>query len=70
MFTHNNLHGAFQPSGRSEPAWQFSGEGGPQEVQKMKEIVTNDLRILSLDRYLTEPIEALTQTQTYTIILL
>ena len=60
MFSLNNSHGAFQPFGKREPAWQFSGEHGPQEVSKMKEIITNDLRILSLDRFLTEPIEALT----------
>ena len=60
MFTHNNYHGAFQSSGRNEPAWQFTGELGPQEVAKMKELVVNDLRLLSLDRFLTEPIEALT----------
>ena len=60
MFTHNNYHGATQPCGISEPGWQFTGEHGPQEVEKLKVIVINDLRVLSLDRFLTEPIENLT----------
>ena len=60
MYTHNNYHGATQPRGISEPGWQFTGEHGPQEVEKLKMLVINDLRLLSLDRFLTEPLENLT----------
>jgi hypothetical protein len=63
MFSSNNYHGAFQPRGIAEPGWQFTGNGDPSEVEKMKMVVTNDLRLLSLDRFLTEPIESLTPRQ-------
>ena len=39
-----------------DPGWFFTGLEGPQEVTKFKEIVTHDLRLYGLEKFLEQDI--------------
>ena len=42
-----------------DPGWFFSGLEGPQEVTKFKEVVTHDLRLYGLEKFLEQDISEL-----------
>jgi hypothetical protein len=50
---------AFVPVPLREPEWQFSGLGGPHEVTKLKEVVSHDLRLYGLEKFLEQDIAEL-----------